>query len=367
MRIFAVGGSVRDALMGIECNDHDYVVVGSTEQEMLDAGFKNVGAAFPVFLHPETGDEYALARREKKIGPGYKGFAVEFDSDVTLTDDLGRRDLTLNCMAQDIHNRDHLYDPFNGLDDLHNRVLRHATDAFKEDPLRVVRLARFYARFTDFTIAPETVEFAKEIVDSGEMDTLSDERFWAEMEKMFNQSGDPYRFFEALWNFGAITKVKFFKDIFGDVDIFWLKEAERVCVNIGHSYADDRAVIFTALMSSGLMKSVALPTRAIKLAENIAFVRAMAPVAPEKIVGLINANRGWNTNNKNMGLLFDCIAVSALGGEAFPVSLSLLMDCQEAGTSLDVDGYLHLPGKEIGIALVNDRLVAVRKVMEKFK
>jgi tRNA nucleotidyltransferase (CCA-adding enzyme) len=155
MKTYLVGGAVRDMLMGLEPKDKDYVVVGSSADEMLAAGFEKVGADFPVFLHPETGDEYALARREKKTGTGYLGFTSEFGADVTLEEDLGRRDISINSMA--IDDKGNLIDPFNGQEDLKNKTLRHTSNAFEEDPVRVLRLARFRARFgPDWVIAPET-------------------------------------------------------------------------------------------------------------------------------------------------------------------------------------------------------------------
>ena len=216
MKVFAVGGAVRDELMGNPASDFDYVVVGSTEQEMLDAGFKPAGAFFPVFLHPATGDEYALARKEKKSGVGHTAFTVEFDREVTLEEDLGRRDLTINAVARDLENGTYV-DPYRGIRDLDHKILRHVSNAFAEDPLRVVRLARFYARFDDFRVADETTLMAQEVVGSGEMDALSIERFWAEMDKMFRTCEKPDRFFAALWNFYALSEVKFFKDLFGPV------------------------------------------------------------------------------------------------------------------------------------------------------
>jgi tRNA nucleotidyltransferase (CCA-adding enzyme) len=215
MKTYLVGGAVRDGLLGRPSHDRDFVVVGATEADMLARGMTQVGAHFPVFLD-EEGNEWALARKERKNGSGYLGFDVEFDQSVTLEDDLSRRDLTINAMAVDVNTLE-LVDPFNGRADLEAKVLRHVSPAFSEDPLRVIRLARFFARWKGFTIAPETWTLAKELVDSGELDTLSDERFWAEMEKMYEQGGNAHRFFMVLWEFGVMQKVKFFKDVFGEM------------------------------------------------------------------------------------------------------------------------------------------------------
>ena len=180
MEIYQVGGSIRDKLLGLPVIDRDWLVVGGTPDKMVSLGYKIIGKDFPVFLHPETNEEYALARTERKTSPGYKGFSFYTDPDVTLEQDLSRRDLTINAMAKDKSGR--LIDPFNGRVDLEKRILRHVSPAFVEDPLRVLRIARFAARF-DFTIADETMKIMKAISDSGEISTLVAERIWTELEK----------------------------------------------------------------------------------------------------------------------------------------------------------------------------------------
>lgn len=186
MNIYLVGGAVRDQLLGIKGSDRDYCVTGATPQEMLDLGFHCVGQDFPVFLHPKTGEEYALARTERKKGHGYKGFECHFSPEVTLEEDLVRRDLTINSIAQDANGQ--LYDPYGGVADLEQRILRHTSCAFVEDPLRVLRLARFYARFAylGFKVAPETQELCAQIAASGELEHLTPERIWTETEKALN-------------------------------------------------------------------------------------------------------------------------------------------------------------------------------------
>lgn len=216
MKSYLVGGAVRDRLLGVRSQDRDYVVVGSTEEEMYQRGFSRVGSHFPVFLDPQGG-EWALARKERKNGEGHKGFEVVFDPTVTLEEDLFRRDLTINAMAWDADTGD-LIDPYGGKADLDNKVLRHVSDAFAEDPLRVVRLARFFARMPGFRIHPSTIKVCQDIAASREMDTLSDERFWAEIEKMYDQGGNPHRFFLALVEFGVLQNVVFFRDMFGYFD-----------------------------------------------------------------------------------------------------------------------------------------------------
>lgn len=206
MEIYLVGGAVRDKLLGLEVKDRDYVVVGATPEQMAAQGFKPVGADFPVFLHPQTKQEYALARTERKSGRGYKGFKVYAAPDVTLEDDLRRRDLTINAMAQGAD--DTLIDPFGGAEDLRNGILRHVSPAFMEDPVRVLRVARFAARYADrgFTVAETTMALMRQMVDSGEVDHLVAERVWAETERALRER-QPTRFFEVLRECGALARV----------------------------------------------------------------------------------------------------------------------------------------------------------------
>ena len=203
MRVYRVGGSVRDELLGLPVQDRDYVVVGATPAEMDQRGFKPVGNDFPVFLHPETHEEYALARTERKTSRGYKGFSFHAAPDVTLEDDLARRDLTINAIAQDEAGR--IIDPFGGAADLKRGVLRHVSPAFVEDPVRILRVARFAARF-GFSIAPETAALMREMVANGEVDALVPERVWQELAKGLMEAA-PRRMFEVLAEAGALTRV----------------------------------------------------------------------------------------------------------------------------------------------------------------
>jgi tRNA nucleotidyltransferase (CCA-adding enzyme) len=207
MKIYLVGGAVRDELLGLPLRERDWVVVGAEPQELLDQGFRPVGKDFPVFLHPQTNEEYALARTERKTGPGYRGFATRFSPDVTLEQDLERRDLTLNAMAKDVETGE-LIDPFGGERDLRARVLRHVSPAFVEDPVRVLRAARFAARFAPlgFTIAPETMALMREIAASGELNALVAERVWQELHKTL-QMPAPWKFFEVLREANALAIV----------------------------------------------------------------------------------------------------------------------------------------------------------------
>ncbi len=197
MVIYRVGGAVRDRLLNLPVDDQDWVVTGSSPTEMLAKGYRQVGRHFPVFLHPDTHEEYALARTERKIAPGYGGFQVHTDPDVTLEDDLRRRDLTINAMAETDDGE--LIDPYGGCDDLKQRILRHVSPAFSEDPVRILRVARFAARFKSlgFSVAPETCELMHALVKKGEVATLTAERVWAEMERALGEE-NPTEFFKVL-------------------------------------------------------------------------------------------------------------------------------------------------------------------------
>jgi len=206
MKIYAVGGAIRDTLMGLPVHDIDYVVVGSSVEEMIAKDFRPVGKDFPVFLHPETQAEYALARTERKTGQGYKGFHFYADPSVTLEQDLERRDLTINAMAQEVSadgkQLGPIIDPYNGQEDLAAKVFRHVSSAFYEDPLRLLRIARFAARFPEFRIADETMTALKAIVQSGELNALSAERIWQELARGLVAS-KPMHMFQVLLNTGA--------------------------------------------------------------------------------------------------------------------------------------------------------------------
>lgn len=215
MQTYLVGGSVRDTLLGRGSSDLDWLVLGQTPETMVQRGFVSVGRDFPVFLHPDTHQEYALARTERKSGPGYRGFETQFSPDVTLAQDLSRRDLTINALAvpcEAVRTLGPQFDPhqvidlFGGVQDLHNKVLRHVGPAFVEDPVRLLRLARFAARFHDFTVAPETLTLMREMVLSGEVDALVPERVWQELARGLMEER-PSRMFEVLRASGALARL----------------------------------------------------------------------------------------------------------------------------------------------------------------
>jgi len=222
MQIYLVGGAVRDALLGLPVTDRDWVVVGATPEALVAKNFLPVGKDFPVFLHPQTHEEYALARTERKTGPGYHGFAVHAAPDVTLEEDLARRDLTVNAMAVRADATDParweessaLVDPYGGRSDLKAKVLRHVTSAFREDPVRILRVARFAARFADFTVADETMALMREMVECGEADHLVAERVWQELARGLMEN-TPSRMFEVLRDCGALAR------LLPEVDQLW--------------------------------------------------------------------------------------------------------------------------------------------------
>lgn len=204
MQVYCVGGAVRDELLGLPVRDRDFVVVGTTPEQMRALGYRPVGKDFPVFLHPKTQEEYALARTERKTAKGYKGFQVYAAPDVTLEQDLGRRDLTINAIAKDTDGQ--LIDPYRGIEDLQARVLRHVSPAFAEDPVRILRVARFAARFSDFEVAGETLALMREMVASGEADALVPERMWQELAKGLMEAR-PSRMFDVLRACGVLAKI----------------------------------------------------------------------------------------------------------------------------------------------------------------
>ncbi|SDM66701.1 tRNA nucleotidyltransferase (CCA-adding enzyme) [Janthinobacterium sp. OK676] len=204
MKIYTVGGAVRDQLLGLPVKDHDHVVVGATPEDMLRRGFRPVGKDFPVFLHPKTQEEYALARTERKTAPGYRGFVFHTAPDVTLEEDLVRRDLTINAIAQAEDGS--LTDPFGGIEDIQNKVFRHVSDAFGEDPVRILRLARFAARFDTFTVAPATMALMRQMVLDGEVDALVAERVWQEVAKGLMEAR-PSRMLTVLQECGALERI----------------------------------------------------------------------------------------------------------------------------------------------------------------
>lgn len=256
MKIYEVGGAVRDSLLSFEYHETDWVVVESSPQQMIELGFTPVGKNFPVFLHPTTKEEYALARTEKKVSTGHQGFQFFTDPSVTLEDDLGRRDLTINAIARD--SKGTLIDPYNGLKDIENRILRHISEAFVEDPLRVFRVSRFYARYQHlgFKIASETKAAMKKIVHSGEISALSNERIWSEIESAMKEKS-PHLFVSSLIDSGAFQTV--FPELDDQLDNDNKKQKLLKIIKSVSDHTNDPSIRFATIFWILLAQSVSKP------------------------------------------------------------------------------------------------------------
>lgn len=299
MEIYLVGGAVRDKLLNIPVKDKDYLVVGSSPQEMIDLGFKPIGNDFPVFLHPKTKEEYALARTERKDGTGHKGFIFYASQEVKLEQDLERRDITINAIALD--NNNNYIDPFNGIDDLKNRVIRHVSPAFEEDPLRVLRVARFKAKLNSFSIHDETLNLMHKIAESGEIQTLSSERVMIELLRGFEQE-DAFSMLEVLSNCGAIGL------IFPEIDFKKNKEKIKKILSLSHhlcaSSPNKRLLLFLFIINFDKNK---LDN---KIYENIK--KLLLPSSEKKLIELIEKNSNILINfldlehKKQLDCLYGC-------------------------------------------------------------
>ena len=269
MNIYIVGGAVRDELLGLPVKDKDFVVVGSTPEAMLDAGYKPVGKDFPVFLHPKTHEEYALARTERKTASGYKGFVVHADASVTLEEDLSRRDFTINAIAKDSAGK--LIDPFNGQADIKAKVLRHVSSAFVEDPVRILRAARFAARFADFTISDETLSLMRKMVENGEVNALVPERVWQELARGLMEN-KPSRMFETLRECGAL------KVILPELDALW-----GVPQPAQHHPEIDTGVHVMMVIDYAAKQNFSLPVRFAALTHDLGKGTTPADILPRHI------------------------------------------------------------------------------------
>ena len=358
MREYLVGGAVRDLLMNKSSSDRDYVVVGATEDDMKRLGFSKIGHSFPVFLHPITGDEWALARTEKKDGIGHGGFTA-FTHNVTLVQDLQRRDLTINAMAQSPVTGE-IIDPYDGQQDIKNKVLRHVSDAFSEDPLRVIRLARFYSRFTDFSIALKTISLAQKITASGEMNLISSERYLLEMLKVIeSKEGDPLRFFEALNLFGVLDTVDFFKKLLGTVSC-----KSYVTEIVGHRFraakkifgdVPDMALLCAIASTSNSDADLsAVPNDIKKAHESFNKMLSITEIiSAEDIFQLLSFCRATSKMSSSLTNLLSTMYVVESTGINFLVSSKKLKNfasmCHEVSSGTFIQ--MGLSGKELGIAM----------------
>ncbi len=281
MQIYLVGGAVRDALLGLPVKDRDWVVVGATPEAMSAQGYVPVGRDFPVFLHPQTHEEYALARTERKTARGYRGFAIHTSPEVTLEEDLARRDLTINSIAAYAHTEsatapfdiktEALIDPFNGQQDIANRVFRHVTPAFREDPVRILRVARLAARFTDFTVAPETQALMRDMVEDGEVDHLVPERVWQELSRGLKEV-QPSRMFDVLRACGALQR------LLPEVDRLW-----GVPQSAEHHPEIDTGVHLMLVLDMAAQLDASLPVRFACLGHDLGKGTTPADVLPRHI------------------------------------------------------------------------------------
>lgn len=365
MKIYLVGGAVRDMLMGKEPSDRDWVVVGSTPQEMLDLGYEQVDAAFPVFLHPQTGEEYALARTEKKTGPGYHGFETYVDQTVSLVDDLARRDFTMNAIAYD-PDAETFIDPFGGIDDIRKCTLRHVGPTFAEDPLRVVRMARFLARFTSFQVADETFTLAKMMVCDGQLNELAWERFGAEVVKVLDTCSPDgcFTFFDVLDKLKVHHHVAFFDKM--ALKMGHLMEAARVASKVKREIVGSmRPVVVAGLVFTD-------PARAMHIGGSLAadLVKAVqhldtGQAGPEHLYDLLQLAGAWR-NSPTWSLLVTAVQVGQALGRPFPYFWTQLVQAEATtttygsiGASLAAKG---LKGAQIGAAIKDARMFALRQM-----
>lgn len=377
MQVYLVGGAVRDTLLGRNVTEHDYVVVGATPQQMLDLGFTQVGADFPVFLHPHTHDEYALARTERKSGSGYLGFSVQASPNVTLEEDLIRRDLTINAMAIEVNGlfdstieTSDIIDPYGGQADLKNKILRHISPAFADDPVRVLRLARFASRYAPlgFMIADETKNLIQTMRDNGELNHLVAERVWAETRRAFMQAwGDVY--FDSLNNMGVLrTILPAFAQAIDNNPTQW--QLAKHSLRLAHRFRLDETSIFALICTvfpnvenlTTFCSSLKVPKSHVHFAnllltqlENLQNFNALNSENMYDLLKTCNALKQPETLQQ----LLTCSKVYQLVCEKFKLD-KILSTLQPLGIK-DVENGLK--GKEIGEAIERLRLAKLNELM----
>ncbi|MCK5480603.1 MAG: multifunctional CCA addition/repair protein [Gammaproteobacteria bacterium] len=384
MEIYLVGGAVRDKQLGLPVSEHDWVVVGATPEEMLSLGYTPVGKDFPVFLHPETKEEYALARTERKTGPGYTGFETRTGPNISLEQDLLRRDLTINAMAETTDGK--LIDPYNGSDDLVNGILRHVSPAFSEDPVRILRLARFAARFAHmgFHVAHDTNTLMRTMVASGEVDHLVPERVWAELDKAL-RTKTPEQFFKVLLGCDALTR------LFPEMEIASTSESqghesnniELPVLKYAASSSDKAVIRFAALICdidnsnraglddenfTGLCERQRIPNAYRELAgmalQCRTRVHKLAGSSAKEMLDLLNALDVFRRGERFSDFLCVCEADAC---SADPVlqnyaPAALLQQARQAALDVNVD-TTGLSGKEIGEKIRRARTEAIEKIL----
>ncbi|MCU0804676.1 MAG: multifunctional CCA tRNA nucleotidyl transferase/2'3'-cyclic phosphodiesterase/2'nucleotidase/phosphatase [Burkholderiales bacterium] len=364
MKTYLVGGAVRDALLGIAGSDRDYVVVGATPEDMVRAGFRPVGKDFPVFLHPQTNEEYALARTERKTARGYKGFQIHAAPDVTLEQDLARRDLTINAMARD--EAGDLVDPYGGADDLKARVLRHVSPAFAEDPVRILRVARFAARFA-FDVAPETMALMRAMVDAGEADALVPERVWQEFARGLAEA-QPGRMFAVLAESGALERV---------LPEWRALDAQRALAALACAAARHfpLAVRYAALFAGaapGVVESAAARLRAPNDCRDLArLVVAKGPTLgrsrtldADSLVSLFEAADAFRRPERFVSLLeaADCVAIADSVPDHY-VAAERVVHALKAAMGVDAGAVAREHPQDIPAAVRAARVAAVESAL----
>jgi tRNA nucleotidyltransferase (CCA-adding enzyme) len=385
MEIYLVGGAVRDKRLGLPVGERDWVVVGATPRELIDRGFTPVGRDFPVFLHPETHEEYALARMERKTGPGYKGFETCADPSVTLEEDLRRRDLTINAMAETPEGE--LIDPYGGEEDLDNGVLRHVSPAFAEDPVRILRVARFAARFAHwgFRVAHETNALMRRIAESSEVDHLVPERVWAELARAL-ETKTPQRFFDVLHGCGALTRL--FPEF---TPLYPATQEHRHGDGGGAFCALPSAVALTktpALRCAALVCDVsraagtafdpaALATLCARLRapgdwrdlamlvlRHRARVHAADTLAADALLDLLGDLDALRRNERFEDILLVCRADARTADDARPYRpVERRRDARRAAAAVTVDDLAGSRGTEIARQLRQRRIAAIQEIM----
>lgn len=364
MKVYLVGGAVRDGLLGVAVKERDWVVVGATPEALIEEGYLPVGQDFPVFLHPETKEEYALARTERKVGRGYKGFTFYAQPDVTLEQDLARRDLTVNAIALDEDGK--LIDPYGGEQDIKDRVLRHVSTAFAEDPVRILRLARFAARFSDFQVHAETQQLMENMVASGEVDALVPERVWQEMVRALSEKAAA-RFFQVLDGCGALPIV------FSGVT---LEQMDLVALNRAIAQGLPETLRFGALlhalpeeMLKKLCKQLRAPKAYMALAALVVrYVKqyqVSTTLSAEELLVFFEKTDAFRRPERFAQLLAVCAVIDGVDAVSIPAHL---MKAYYAASAVPIKplmdaGFEHA---ELAKALHKARCEAMTKLIDKF-
>lgn len=358
MKIYLVGGAIRDQLLGLPIKERDYVVVGATVEDMLQRGYRQVGKDFPVFLHPQTQEEYALARKERKVGPGYKGFTFDASPDVTLEEDLSRRDLTINAMAQTEEGK--LIDPYNGQKDLREKKLRHVSPAFIEDPVRILRVARFAARFhhLGFSVAEDTNDLMKKMVQQGEVNALVAERVWKELERALTEK-NPEQFFEVLENCAALKIL--FPNITADSITALISATKQ---------SEDPQIRFAALLGKNteqhikaLCDKYRVPTDYKELAllgsRYLSDYQRVTELSAEEILNVLKATDAFRREDRFNKFLQVCKYLSEADCSQF------FQQCFDVTKNIDTKDFIGLPGKEIAEKILQERISRIQELQRR--